>query len=525
MSHKTSTLATQNATVDSLAVRPLEASHLAADGALILLCGEKHSGKTCVAENIMHECVGSFLSQFPPLYIGESIDYADAYFDRLFGDGAHAHTMGESRDNQLAAQALVWRQGQQYEHKRTTFRKQGEQWVSQNRQREYHINQPNSCAPPHMLFYFDECNDLSSLQFVQRCVGEKTDFQRAHALAIVESTSMLDFGNVSADKVVFTSRLQPEHVEFIERILHTNTDVARDLVETANEFIIPQRVALVIDLRMWHSTAQHGLYILAYAAVPPLRPLVDQLRESSAPPTNSDRKASKVPLGDSTTTTTATKTARVRLGLAKSKAGTPPPARRVPLVATQKKRRNSCVDRTASVLPPPLPPSPVAPRRVTFEDEYIAKERALSFSRSTPNIVSERASVATKLTAAASPVDDAERGRLSSDRDPRSKHHRRRRTHSRSGRHRRRSSKRADSVDHRAPKHSGHAHDDDRGGPALKSSPMPTPMPTMVSTVNRNRVSISKLPTFHHALPFSSLLQPLFVSKTDKARHSRRRRR
>ena len=246
-------------------IRTINSNNIVENGALIIVCGAQKSGKTCVVENAILNCLESFLTtKFPPLYIGKSAEFGAKYFGKLFSD-----YLSHSDVNQISNEhrAIIWQLGYQQECEEALFRRQGVEYL--NSQQPVIVPRQRR---PRLLFFFDNCDNKENIDYVCRCLAETKDHRTKKTISIVETSMMLYLGELHPQMLIFTSRLDKQlHVAYFMKILKCTTALANDLIETANSFIEPCHVALLINLHQWNATEQkRGLFIYEYNLVPPL---------------------------------------------------------------------------------------------------------------------------------------------------------------------------------------------------------------------------------------------------------------
>lgn len=255
------------------------------NGALIFVCGRQRSGKTCVVENAIFESIDSFLSQdFPPLYFGSSAEHGQKYFGKLFGEYL-SHSDVNQRD--YRNRAIIWQQGYQKEVKDSLFKRQGVDYV--NSKASNIILQQKR---PRFLFFFDNCDSKESIDFVNDCLCETKNHRENRQIAVIESTMMFYKGPLKPQIFIFTSGLDKvKHVSYFQELLNCSKELANDLVETANTFIEPCGIALVINLHQWLATdKKRGLFIYQYELVPPLDRQLAEKKQKDLPSKNSHRR-------------------------------------------------------------------------------------------------------------------------------------------------------------------------------------------------------------------------------------------
>lgn len=244
-------------------IRPISSSSVVENGALIVVAGKPKSGKTCIVENALYHTLDSFLTRnFAPLYIGESSEFGSRYFGRLF----NAHLV--YGDGDTARQAEIWQLGYAQERADAQFCRQGAIYLAAQAGRPAKL-----LERPRLLFYFDKCHSADELNFAAQCLKVTPNHRAAHSITLLETESMLQLGLLPRpEMLVFTSRLDSEkHVAFFANLLETSRALAQDLVDTANTFIEPCHVALLINLHQWYETdKRRGLFIYEYDLVPPL---------------------------------------------------------------------------------------------------------------------------------------------------------------------------------------------------------------------------------------------------------------
>ena len=235
------------------------------NGALILVCGCKRSGKTCVVENAIFESIESFLTKdFSPLYFGSSSEQGRKYFGKLFGDYL-SHSDANQKDNRN--RAIIWQQGYQKEVEDSQFKRQGDDYVK---------SKANTIAmnrnAPRFLFFFDNCDTKETLDYASQCLFQTKDHRASKQITVIESCLMLYLGSLKPQILIFTSGLDKNlHVTYFQEVLKCSKALANDLVETANTFIDPCGIALLINLNQWFATdKKRGLFIYEYNLVPPL---------------------------------------------------------------------------------------------------------------------------------------------------------------------------------------------------------------------------------------------------------------
>ena len=266
--------------VDERKIIPIQPAHLVGHGGLVVISGDSDSGKTAVAECMFHHSIGSFLeTRYPPLYIGSNASTASRYFRDLFPEylspyqGDRMAVMSKSHIMQL---------GHQYLCEQMSFREQGQDFLDS---RLSHVIQVLSSEPlPRIVLYFDNCDD--ELEFVGQCLEPTRGKHRQTAtINVVETTHRALYANLNPNTIVFTSLLVKRDETTLQRLLECTHDVAVDLVKTANSFIRPKEVALVVALDQWRSTKQRrGLHILHYRPVPSLSRQLRVLRAQTRPP-------------------------------------------------------------------------------------------------------------------------------------------------------------------------------------------------------------------------------------------------
>lgn len=251
--------------VSDQTIRVINPNNIVENGALIVVCGAPKSGKTCVVENAIYYLIDSFLTtKFPPLYYGKSAEFGSRYFGKLFNDYL-SHSDANSGANER--RATIWQLGYQQECDDAQFLRQGTAFLNT----QLPVIVPRQ-QRPQLLFYFDNCDTKENIDYASRCLAQTVDHRAKKAISIIETTMMLYLGLLRPQMLIFTSRLDKElHVAYFMRILKCTTTLANDLIETANTFIEPCRVALVINLNQWQATEQkRGLFIYEYQLIPPL---------------------------------------------------------------------------------------------------------------------------------------------------------------------------------------------------------------------------------------------------------------
>lgn len=276
-----------------LTIAPITAANVVANGALIIVCGDKSSGKTCVVENALYNCLDSFATDnFPPMYIGKDTRRATQYFGKLFES---YHSLRNGENSNTLAQAQIWQYGYQNECEQAEFRKQGERYMQEQQRRFLQVEEMQ--RRPRLLFYFDSCDNFP---FVEACLDKTDNHRKRRVISVVETRSMLDFGKLMPDTVIFTSLLdESKHVAFLQRLLRTKKSVARDLVNTANTFIEPRRVALLVNFHQWFASNQtRGFHIYHYGLIPPLYEQLAMLTGRHSLIENGTNNSKKSGIGD-----------------------------------------------------------------------------------------------------------------------------------------------------------------------------------------------------------------------------------
>lgn len=246
-------------------IRIINANNVVENGALIVVVGAQKSGKTCVVENAILYSLDSFsATNFPPLYYGKSPDYGAKYFGKLFGEYL-SHSNSESATNER--QAVIWQMGYQKECEDAVFQRQGTDYVYAQRPV---IAQRRSQS--RLLFFFDDCDRKDDIDYACRCLAYTKNHRVEKTISIIETNEMIYLGSLKPQIVIFTSRLDAvRHVAYFTKLLSCTRTIANDLIETANTFIEPCKVALLINLHQWgESNHVRGLFIYEYDLVPPL---------------------------------------------------------------------------------------------------------------------------------------------------------------------------------------------------------------------------------------------------------------